>query len=229
MAVLIEVFLGYTLYVLLFSFCNSSEESVILGWQAGNFLLQLEESLVNRVGCLIPYSLVYLQAVHGRSLFVLAALVAEIIAYALVKDSVVVYLKGLNLFLSPRSKVCINPSGHTFMFLNGVFLLVPVVSRGIKRRDPRVLLPALIFYEYNRMLCNTALYYHPFCDVALGVIIFCLFRSLVCPVRKVYEMSSYRNEWGVKGYLGLALGVLLAMGGIQIFLWLSEDLGALSS
>ncbi|KAI5189073.1 hypothetical protein NECID01_0428 [Nematocida sp. AWRm77] len=223
----VEVFTCYMVYVLLFSLCHSSEESVLLGRGEAGVLGRLEASFVSAFGCVVPYLCVYFQTMHGESLVGTVCLVGELVLYAAIKDSVVVYIKRLNLFLSRTAKLSVNPSGHTFMFLNSIFILMPVVHRGLKRKSPFVLGPFFIIYKYNRMLCDTVLYYHTFCDVALGVVFFCLFRSFVVPLRRGYE-ESCRYEWGSKRYLQFAAGVLCAVGGAQIFLWLRENLEALS-
>lgn len=146
------------------------------------------------------------------------AVVSEMLVYSMVEGSVSAYIKDMHLYLSPGSRLPLNPSGHTFMFLNGIFLLLPLVYAEVVRpvlslsRPKRVLtgtLSLLVLYEYNRLLCQTVQYYHTFTDVACGVFLLCMFRAVTAPVRRTYRPITYQNEWGFMEYMGLGSLLLL--------------------
>jgi len=218
------VFLLYAVYVLFFSLFHSSEENVILGKSVGeSYFSRLELKVVNSLGCAIPYSLVFFEVFERSSPMKIAGVVVEVLVYMMVKDSLVTYIKNLCLFPPGSTKLPLNPSGHTFMFLNGIFVLLPVLIKNIRKRSPMCILSLFVVYEYNRLLCNTALYYHTFYDISLGVILFSLFRALVQPVRRVYEEGARKSEWGVPGYVVFSLCVFGVAVCAQFFLWERED------
>ncbi|OAG30153.1 hypothetical protein NEDG_01736 [Nematocida displodere] len=218
MGLWIEVVLFYVVYVLVHSFFSSSEEMVLLGRERfglarekGAGLLGAEMKLVNRFGGLIPYVLVYSQVLEAGSSLAVCGVVVEVIVYIVVKDSVIAYLKSLKVFFPARSKLPLNPSGHTFMFVNGVFVLFPVCYEGLRRGRVSGVLALVIVGEYNRLLSETIRHYHTFHDVALGVVVFCVFRALVYPVRRAYGSYSYTNEWGIPEYVLVAAAVGVAI------------------
>ncbi|KAI5185151.1 hypothetical protein NEHOM01_0656 [Nematocida homosporus] len=209
----VDVFLLYVVYVLCFSLLNSSEERVILGGPPLVLLRSLEMQVIDRVGCLIPYVLVYMEVVRKGSWLAVLGVISEVVVYVVVKDTVIVYVKEMHVFLSGGSLLPLNPSGHTFMFLNGVYVLIPVAYSNRWSRRWVCLVSGLIIAEYSRLMMETATYYHTFSDVGFGVLFFFLFRGLVSPVRRVYRTATYCNEWSEKGYFvaSLGLGVVLAV------------------
>ncbi|KAH9386760.1 uncharacterized protein NEMAJ01_1656 [Nematocida major] len=218
MALFVEVFLLYGVYILLYSCFNSSEERVLVGRKTLGFCESIEVLVVHRLGCLIPYVLVYAQILSRSSMHALFGLLAEIAAYIIVKDSVIVYIKDLKIFTRSCTHLPINPSGHTFMLLNGIFILCPVLYNDCRlRRRGMALVSAAVIFEYNRLLISTVTYYHTFLDIALGVATFLLFRALVRPVRSLYRESAYENEWGVQGYFFMcaAVGALIFLRGLS--------------
>ncbi|KAI5189414.1 hypothetical protein NEMIN01_0477 [Nematocida minor] len=199
MGLYVEVFMLYSTYILLFSLFNSSEDRVIVGRGAMGFLESIEVFIVHKFGCLIPYTLVCAQILNNPSLMGVFAVLCEMVVYIIIKDSVIVYIKDLKIFTSSCVRLPLNPSGHTFMFLNGIYILCPILYNDfLSNRKILSCLSGMVIYEYNRLLISTITYYHTFLDVALGVIAFLLFRALVNPVRSVYGKSAYTNEWGVQ-------------------------------
>lgn len=210
MSLCVEVFIAYAAGVLLFSLLVSSEERVMAGREAFSGIGRVEVFVVQRFGCLIPYALVSMHAFRESFVPALPGILAEIAVYVFIKDAVIVYVKDLKVLLSPFDQLPINPSGHTFMFLNGIYIVLPVLySDIIDRRKVRAVLSLCVLCEYNRLLMSTVTYYHTFTDVALGMAAFLLFRGMVYPVRRVYKRSTYTNEWGIAGCLSASLLIII--------------------
>ncbi|KAI5172650.1 hypothetical protein NEFER03_1706 [Nematocida sp. LUAm3] len=204
-----EIFGIYVAYVLLYSFFHSSEEKVILGRPYHSSFHYIEMKVIDRFGCIIPYSLVYTQLLRNTSLLGILGVLSEIVAYIVVKDTLIVYVKEMNIFISGRSQIPLNPSGHTFMFLNGVYILIPVLFVNLRRRSLLCILSSFVIYEYTRLLIETVTYHHTFYDVSLGVIFFYLFRAVTNPIRRAYGHVIYTNEWSEREYAMGAVAICL--------------------
>lgn len=213
MGLCIEVFLLYSLYILFYSVFNSSEERVLVGREPLGPLESAEAFIVRRFGCIIPYSLVSFQVLEKCSAQSLFGVILEIVVYTIIKDSVIIYIKGLKVFSGASVRLPVNPSGHTFMFLNGIYVLCPVVYNDLRsKKRVRGCISAAVVYEYNRLLISTITHYHTFTDVALGAISFLVFRALVRPVRGLYGESTYEKEWGVQECFFLCIGIAILIG-----------------
>lgn len=200
MSVRVEVFAAYGMYVLLYSIMHSCEESVVLGRPREIWLQQMEIRLLNSVGGLLPYLAMCKEVLKKGSSFSALVLVLEVAAYIGVKIFAFSYLKERKVFLFEDAKLPLNPSGHTFMFLNGIFLLIPLAYSALKDSLYLCFLYCVVLYEYNRLLMETAAYHHTFFDVAIGAAIFCFFRAFVTSARKAYNIGAYKNEWKEKEY-----------------------------
>ncbi|KAI5181206.1 hypothetical protein NEOKW01_1425 [Nematocida sp. AWRm80] len=210
----IDIFVLYIVYVIVFSFFNSSEDIVIMGKQSLDTIQRLEVLIVNRMGCIIPYFLLYVQLIIIDDMTILSiiSIITEVIVYVIVKDTIITYVKELRIYRSPELKLPLNPSGHTFMFLNGIFLMIPITFYNYNNHMYILFIcSVLTVYEYNRLLIETIRYYHTFSDICMGVIFFCLFRAVVYPVRRVYSKYQYKNEFKVQEYffLSVIISILL--------------------
>lgn len=208
MGVRAEVFAAYGLFILSYSLLHSCEERVILGRPAEAWVLQLEMRVLNATGGLIPYLAICREVIKRRSSAVALILLFEIGVYTGIKRFAFSYLKNRRVFLSSTARLPLNPSGHTFMFLNGIFILLPVAYKTRNECPFLFYMCCFFLYEYNRLLIETTTYYHTFFDVAVGVIIFCLFRAFSTSTRKAYCVSAYKNEWKEKEYIICTLIVL---------------------
>lgn len=226
-------FLGYVCLLLAYSLVNSRERRVIMGKRGKEERLgSLEIGLLNNAGWVIPsmitYAYGYIRAEKKPSWLLLGIfLFSEIAIYWILKESLVAYIKDRKLFFSDSSLLPFNPSGHTMMFLNGVFLSLPVIhdAYSMVSAGPSPLslvflvLSGLVVYEYHRVMLITITSYHTFTDVLGGVVLFCLFRILVLPVRKAFSRGTlYEGEWGMRGYALVSLAGAAAIAKICV-LW----------
>ncbi|KAI5136113.1 hypothetical protein NEAUS06_1758 [Nematocida ausubeli] len=162
-----QVFHAYVLYIVLYSLFNSSEEAVIFGYVNTARLYAWEIFIVNKCGFILPYIVSHLHGhkVHIRGIF---HTMTEIFMY-FVFTSIIGWIKDARIFLGDN-KLPINPSGHTFILLNGMHILL-----NVNRSIPIVIL----IYEYHRVLIHTVEYYHTFIDIFIGVAMHYAYRYIL--------------------------------------------------
>ncbi|KAI5166413.1 hypothetical protein NEIRO03_1011 [Nematocida sp. AWRm78] len=160
-----QAFHAYTLYILLYSWFNSSETAVISGYGNSSWVYALEIFIVNKCGYILPYIVSYAHAREIQSIFYMGMEVGLYFVFT----QIIGYIKEARIFLL-SNKLPVNPSGHTFILLNGIHILLNI--------NPSLLI-VILMYEYNRILTHTIEYYHTFIDVFLGICIYYVYRYVI--------------------------------------------------
>jgi hypothetical protein len=208
-------FLAYILLIFGISAIHSREASVLMvrAAETGEFFL------VSRLGWLLPAlsTHVYI-ALKGRGILAVLSGLSEYTLFILLK-SLMTWVKRMQIIL-PGHTLPFNPSGHTLMLLNGIFLLTPILVDSTRRHPLLPLSIALLLYFYHSCLLVTLQNHHTFVDILAGMGMFLLLRALLAPLRGMMPPGTvYAGEWGVLRMSLFSLTALLSVPFMWIFFY----------
>lgn len=173
------VFVLYILYIFVYACINSREENVLVGKEPR--MLLAVDSVVGRVGWILPYLLLCLYHYHsnnrrrGGALRAFSVAVDILFYFTLKKIILLIKLKKIKY-----GRVFISPSGHTLLFLNGISIGIPIAVASFREKRYGYTVASLLFiYLYDRLLLITINTYHTIPDILLVVGLCGVWRSAV--------------------------------------------------